>query len=433
MRIVLLLVLCALPCAAQEGTWELSLDRPGMRPRVSKGTLVLKREGKRWTGTLRFPTILFGRAHELVDLKVSRKRLRFAIRDPRFILAFEGRRKGDVWNGECDWKGLGRYPWTAAGKPAAGEQKRFDEGLSFGGVWKRAGKTDLEIDALIAGAERAGTDALLVVHRGEVVCERYFRGRRGRIHVMSVTKFVTAMAVALLVEEKKKIASLDAPLSTWFPNWKPGAKVTLRHVLAHTSGIHRDRDARGRPNARKLNEAKDKVAYVLGHGLDEEPGTKFEYNNDAIALLSGVITKAAGAPADAYVKEKLFRPLGIEDFAWDRDEAGNTYTYANLQLTARGLARIGMLVADGGGKLFPKTWIAKLGDKPGSKLSEDCGLVWWRLKEPKGYYHTGYLGQCLVILPEEELVAVRLRAWDGSEAPEREFGAFIPLLREALR
>ena len=408
-----------------------------MQPPTSKGTLILKRKGKKWSGTLRFRTILYARAHELSYVKVKGKRIRFAIEQPQFTLAFEGKRKGDGWEGKCKWKGLGTYPWTAEPVVAAKPKARFDKGLRFGGDWKQGKETDLDLDRLIAEAEQASTDALLIVKGGQIVCERYFRKRRGKIHIMSLTKFFTAMTIALLVEEGK-IESLDVPVSTWFPTWKSGskAKVTLRQVMAHTSGIHRDRDDRGRPNARKLNEAKDKVAYVLRNGFDEKPGTKFEYNNDAIALLSGVITKAAGKPADTYLKEKLFQPLGIRDFAWTRDRAGNTLTYANLQMTARDLAKVGLLIARKGernGKtLFPASWIATLGDKPGSKLSESCGLIWWRLTNPKGYYHTGSLGQYLVVMPEQDLVAVRLRAWDGSEELAREFGGFVSLLREAL-
>ena len=374
MRTLLGLCLCVLPCLAQEGRWQLVLERRGMQPRTSKGTLVLKRKGKQWSGTLRFPMILYARAHELSDVKVKGKHIQFAIEQPRFTLAFEGKRKGDGWNGKCKWKGLGTYPWTAEPVAVAKPKARFDKGLRFGGDWKQGKETDLDLDRLIAEAEQASTDALLIVKEGQIVCERYFRKHRGKIHIMSVTKFFTAMAIALMIEEGK-IESLDAPLSTWFPEWKEGnkVKVTLRHVMAHTSGIHRDRDTRGRPNARKLNEAKDKVAYVRRNGLDEEPGTKFEYNNDAIALLSGVITQAAGKPADTYLREKLFKPLGIRDFAWDRDRAGNTLTYANLQMTARDLAKVGLLIARNGewkGKtLFPASWIATLGDRPGSDLS----------------------------------------------------------------
>jgi len=441
-RILFLLLAVAVPCAAGEleGHWVLVLERPGMLPAVSRGELVLERSGKEWSGTLRFPQILYAREHPLTGVSVRGSRVAFRIDNPKFRLEFEGKRKGDALSGRCKWVGAATYAWTAERAAEKGPQPRFDEGLRFDRDWPRGEDTGLDgeaLDRLLAAAEEAGSDALIVLKDGRVACERYFRGNHDRIHLMSVTKFFTAMAIALLIEDGR-IESLDAPLSTWFPAWKEGpkAKVTLRHVLAHTSGIHNGRDAGGRPNARALNEAPDKVAFVLGQPLDDEPGTRFAYNNEAIALLSGVVTQAAGKPADAYLDEKLFRPLGIRDYAWDRDRAGNTITYAQLQMKARDVARVGLLVAHQGKwkgqTLFPERWIRLLGDAAGSDLKADCGLVWWRLEEPRGYYHTGYLGQWLVVFPDADVVAVRLRAWDGGEDPARELGGFLSLLRGTL-
>jgi CubicO group peptidase (beta-lactamase class C family) len=369
--------------------------------------------------------------------------VRFKIEHAQFTLEFEGKRKGAGLEGKCKWKGLGTYPWTAARAEAPEPQARFEKGLRFGrdlprGDAEKLGFDGPALDRLIAAARDAQTDALLIVKDGRIVCERYFRGRRGRIQLMSVTKFLTAMAIALLVEEGK-IASLDAPLSTWFDEWGKGprATVTLRHVMAHTSGIACGRDAKGRPSARKLNEEKDKVAYVRRQPLTDVPGEKFAYNNEAIALLSGVISQAAGEPADAYLKRKLFDPLGLRDWTWNRDGAGHTVTYAECAMSARGLARIGVLVARGGRwgskTLVPEKWIRTLGDRPGSPHNERCGLIWWRLTDPAGYYHDGWLGQMLLVYPEQDLVAVRLRAWDGSEAPERNFGGLPGLLTAALK
>lgn len=431
--------------AGLEGEWTLVLERPGMQPRVQKGVLLLARSGRRWSGSLRFATILYAREHALRDVSVKGGRVRFKLEDPQFTLEFDGRKKGDGLAGACRWKGLGRYLWTAtrAGAGAAEPQARFEQGLRFDrdllrGDAQQLGFDGAALDRLITEARDARTDALLIVKDGRIVCERYFRGRRGRIHLMSVTKFLTAMAVALLIDEGK-IPRLDAPLSTWFEEWGTGrkAKVTLRHVMSHTSGIRHGRDRKGRPSARELNQSTDKVAYVRRQPLDDAPGERFAYNNEAIALLSGVITQAAGEPADAYLKRKLFDPLGIEDWKWNRDAAGNTVTYAECFLRARDLAKIGLLVARGGRwgqqTLFPEQWIRTLGDRPGSPHSERCGLIWWRLRNPAGYYHDGWLGQALLVYPQSGLVAVRLRAWDGSEAPEYDFSGFTAMLAAAAR
>jgi CubicO group peptidase (beta-lactamase class C family) len=255
---------------------------------------------------------------------------------------------------------------------------------------------------------------------------------------MSVTKFVTALAIGFLLEEER-LTSVDEPLSTWFEEWAEGekAEVTLRHLLTHTSGIEIGRDEQGRPNARVLNAEADKVAFVRASKLTAKPGTEYAYSNEGAALLAGVIAFASGEEAEDYLAKKLFQPLGIRKWSWDRDGADRTLTYANLQLSARDLARIGQMIAEGGkGILKPET-IRLLGS-PATPLSKTQGLLWMlRLDDAGkvvGYYHTGWLGQFLCIYPERKLVAVRLRSLKNEADAERieyEFGRFLALV-EAL-
>ncbi|MGH7149522.1 MAG: serine hydrolase domain-containing protein, partial [Planctomycetota bacterium] len=209
-----------------------------------------------------------------------------------------------------------------------------------------------------------------------------------------------------------------------------------RHLLTHTSGIEVHQE-NGHPSARLLNAEKDKVAYVRGRQLSSPPGTEYLYSNEATALLSGVIAAAAGEEADEYLARRLMKPLGIRDWRWDRDGAGHTYTYANLQLSGRDLARIGQMVADGGkGVVAPET-IRLLGS-PATPLAKQQGLLWQlRLDEAGkvvGYFHTGWLGQFLYVYPERKLVGVRLRSFkneEEAEKPEYQFGRF-PALLEGL-
>ena len=264
---------------------------------------------------------------------------------------------------------------------------------------------------------------------GKVVCERYFGSKPGPIPTMSVTKFVTGLAFGLLLEDGK-IESLDAPVSTWFPDWSEGerAKVTLRHLLTHTSGIaHAKR-------ADVLNGQDDRVAYVRQADV-KAPGTEWSYNNDATALLSGIGAAAADKPLDEYVSERLFDPLEIERPRWNRDKAGNTVTYAELWLTARDLARIGQLVVargKAGKKTVVKGETIDLLAAQGTELSDGQGLLWFRVLDTDGELlgvrHDGWLGQHLVVYPEAGLVGVRLRHGRKGDAREYGLGAFAGLV-----
>jgi len=229
------------------------------------------------------------------------------------------------------------------------------------------------LSALVGAAEKSHSDALILIKDGRVVVEEYFGHRPRPISIMSITKGIVSLAIGALIDEKK-IPSVDAPLSTWFPEWGEGpkAKVTLRHVLTHSSGLEHQGPA-------KLYAQPDRLAYVRQLPLVESPGQRVSYNNEAVELLSGIVRIAAGKPLDVYVKEKFFAPMDIVDFSWDKDSAGNVQTYADLSLSARDLAKIGQWMLDGGrwnGKqLVSSTWIAQ--STSPARADSSIGLLWW--------------------------------------------------------
>jgi CubicO group peptidase (beta-lactamase class C family) len=262
-------------------------------------------------------------------------------------------------------------------KPA--QSVLYEPGVTEAGFYPRGdavaqGIDGEALDKLLAEAELTKSDALIVIKDEKTIVERYFGKKRGPIETMSVTKSFTAIAIVLLLEEGK-IASLEAPLSTWYPEFKTGekAKVTLRYVLTQTSGL--DHDER----AGKLNAQKDRLQFARQKAVKFEPGSEFSYNNEATQLLSGVIARAAGKPVDQYLNEKLFVPLGIKVWQWDKDRSGNVQTFYGLALNARDFAKIGVLLLNegklGDKQLIPKARVASL-IEPSAK-NPFYGLLWW--------------------------------------------------------
>ena len=425
--VVALLLLAAVASAAKpyEGTWNLVLERPNYRPNRATGRLALDAKG----GTLAFDVVLSARTHELKEFEANGSKISFRVAGEGFDLQFRGEVKKGTLEGRCEWKGLGSYAWTAE-RVKIEPQERFEKGLSFAGFFPKGDPKfgGDALDLLIGEAAQRDTDAVLILKDGKVVCERYFGRKPDPCYLMSVTKVFAALAVATLLDEGK-IPSLDASLSTWFPEWAEGdkAKVTLRHVLTHTSGIEHGDDAL------TLNGQKDRLAYVRQARLAKPPGTEWSYNNDAIMLLSGVIAQAAGKQADDYLREKLFDPLGLKDWTWGRDGAGNATTYADLRMTARDLARVGQWVLGGAGGPT-----MKLLGAPATPLDKAQGLVWRLRLDAKGkvigYGHDGDLGQFFAVYPERKLVGIRLRQW--KDTPDRgkaeyAFGGFLSMLEAA--
>jgi CubicO group peptidase (beta-lactamase class C family) len=167
-----------------------------------------------------------------------------------------------------------------------------------------------------------------------------------------------SLAVGLLLHEGK-IGSLDAPLSTWYPEWSVGlrSEITLCHVLSHTSGLE------NRAVDLEMYAQRDTVAFARTLSRTHPPGQYYVYNNEAIQLLSGIVRRAAGVELDAYLAKRVFLPLGIRNAPWEKDSAGHCLAYAGLALTPRDLAKVGQLMAQRGNwegrQLAPRAWFSR--------------------------------------------------------------------------
>ncbi len=236
------------------------------------------------------------------------------------------------------------------------------------------------LEALLARARATHTDALVVLHDGAVVIDETFSSARGPIEAMSVTKSIVSLAIGHLID-RGLIASLDAPVHNFYPEWKQGKKktITVRHLLNHTSGLQADR------TTEEIYASPDFVQLALAAELSADPGTAFFYNNKAANLLAGVVERASGSKLDDYLREQVFAPLGITEVDWTRDAAGNPHAMSGLQIGAMDLAKLGQLMLDrgaspGGARVLSETWIDAC-TQPGQPHVARCGLLWWLIPE----------------------------------------------------
>ena len=128
----------------------------------------------------------------------------------------------------------------------------------------------------------------------------------------STTKLFTAAAIMLLVDEGK--LALDAPVKRYLPDAPPHwDKVTLEHLLTHTSGIPNLSmdNAYWRTTARLDHTLEELIAPVRTRPLDFTPGSKFSYSNTGYNLLGQVIEKVSGKEYYAFLDERIVKPLGL--------------------------------------------------------------------------------------------------------------------------
>lgn len=240
---------------------------------------------------------------------------------------------------------------------------------------KVAGIDPAALDRLVKRAEETHSDALVVLKDGKLVGDWRFGKTAGPIEAMSATKSIVSMAIGRLVTAGK--LRIDEPVATFFPEWRgtPKEKITVRHLLDHTSGLQTN------PTTEEIYASRDVVRVALDAPVASEPGAAFFYNNKAVNLLAGVIEKVSGKKLDEYLRDEVFAPLGVTRFSWMRDASGNPHGMAGLQLDALDLAKTGQLMLDEGAlqgrRLLTVEWVresVQKGEEP-----RRSGLLWWPL------------------------------------------------------
>jgi CubicO group peptidase (beta-lactamase class C family) len=186
-------------------------------------------------------------------------------------------------------------------------------------------KVDKLIRRLVAADRFSG--AVLVARDGRPLYRRSFGPANRawhapnrvdtRFNLASMTKMFTAVAVAQLVEKGR--LSFDEKVGKIipdYPNKEVAERVTVGHLLAHTSGLAgADRTADRllatlRQGARTVGEH---VSAFANDPLEFEPGSRFSYSNYGYILLGAIVEKASGQDYYSYVREHVFKPAGMTD------------------------------------------------------------------------------------------------------------------------
>jgi CubicO group peptidase (beta-lactamase class C family) len=144
-----------------------------------------------------------------------------------------------------------------------------------------------------------------------------------RFMVASISKPMTAMSILLLAEAGK--LSIDDEVRKYVPEFPDyGKRITIRHLLSHTSGIR---------NAYLLRELADPfdettnridaLVRLLSRQKDVnfEPGAEFQYNNGGYTMLADIVRRVSGRPLGAYAEANIFKPLGMTHTRFHDDPA----------------------------------------------------------------------------------------------------------------
>ena len=296
------------------------------------------------------------------------------------------------------------------------------------------------------------TISLLIVHRGEIVHERYAHGFdvTTRTRTWSTAKSIAATLIGMQVEAGE--LALDAPLDVeWLPvmtasERDPRQDITLRHVLHMSSGLY-PVDSFNMEYATGSG-----LAYWAGasstdgmrnRGLVREPGSFWDYENYDTLLAVYALKQSLGSE-QAYLefpRRALFDKIGMLNTLASTDRFGDFIFSSQVYTNARDLARFGLLYLNGGRwqgeQLISQSWInfSRAPAPAASARGNDYGAQWWLVPDDRkedvpadAYSTAGNRGQYVIVVPSHDLVIVRRGLDYGKQGFNR-----WDLLREVVK
>ena len=307
------------------------------------------------------------------------------------------------------------------------------------------------VDALFSQSETAETRAVLVLHGGRIVAERYGPGyhENTRFVSWSMAKTVTGVMIGLMVSDGRLRLDESVPIPAWQRPGDPRGEITLRQLLQMRSGL-RHTEA-GDPVYRSdevrmlfLDGRDDMAAYAEAQPLEAEPGRKWEYSSATTVILADLAARSLTASSDPaarrsavneYLKTRLFEPLGMRSMVPEFDTAGTLIGGSLIHGTARDWAKFGEFLRMGGSvkgaQLVPRGWIEFM--VRGNPRNRGYGAQIW-LNHPQAedsaiqfpgapasaFSMNGHLGQYVVVSPGQGLTVVRLgKTADSAHLPVR--------------
>jgi len=277
------------------------------------------------------------------------------------------------------------------------------------------------LEALLASHE---TRAFLVIHRDQLVYERYFHGVSARTQLpgFSMSKTFAATLVGRALSQGL-LDSLDRSVTEYIPELasQPGYRaVTLERLLRMTSGIDFDEESLA---GAKFYYSTDLRGQMYSYDVKWRPGSHYLYGSVNIQLLWDVLRRRLGAESVThYFERELWQPLGAEQSAsWSLDSESNGVEkfFGGFNATARDQARLGLLFLHGGTlngrEILPRAWVERAlsPDPIAGWVHTTDGWVrrgayqWFLTRDGRGFFAKGYNGQYVFVVPDRNAVFVR--------------------------
>lgn len=241
---------------------------------------------------------------------------------------------------------------------------------------------------------------VIIARNGKILCKAYFGAHKGGIWkaTFSACKSVVSIAIGMLIDEGK--LTLDTKLEDIFPKeMKSLTKMRIKNIsiydlLTMTTGMT-SLEETGAVNEKELFKA------YINTPLTYDPGKRFSYNSTNTYVLSYILKKVSGEGLSDYLESRLFAPLGIKNYYWEKSAEDVEFGGWGLYIEPCDFAKIGMMLLNGGvweGKrIISKEYVDNATKMHAishdSAYGFNYGFQMWTNKKEDQFLFNGMLGQ----------------------------------------
>lgn len=269
----------------------------------------------------------------------------------------------------------------------------------------------------------------LIIQHGKILQEHYWENynKATPSNSFSMANTITTLLLGKAIDDGR-IASINQPFSTFyqeFSNDKFGKNLTLANLASMETGLDWNNDYKNplSQNA-ELYYGFSLSDIIFKSKFKQNPGEQFEYQSIAPQLLGFAVGRAVQMPLSFYASAKLWKPLGMEQNAkWTTDDLGIEKSFCCIHSNARDFAKIGYLLLNKGKfeniPLINENFVDQM-ITPTEHSNGTYGLGVRINYDTKihHYYMHGLNGQYVIIVPEYDMIIVRL---GNKESPEKDF------------
>lgn len=284
------------------------------------------------------------------------------------------------------------------------------------------------LEARISNFEHKDFVGVVVIKDSKLVIEWYYNTfwRKQILDIRSAGKSITSLLLGVAVKDGL-IQNLDQDVHSFFSKEKYPSlhddykKIKIKDLLDMSSGLDADSDDGQTPGHVQHWGGQDEwVKYILGVPMAEEPGKRWVYADINAALIGAIIEEKSGMSLRDFAKEKVFDPLGIEQFYWYTNASNQTVAAGTLYLSTLDFAKLGVLVANkgkwGDEQIIQADYIEKLLARKvfhftdSSSNINSYGMLWYKKQSTiKGkkidyLWASGRGGNQLIVIPEKNTV-----------------------------